>query len=174
MGVGLKLKALLRDRKMTIKQLAKQADIPVNTLYSITKRDSERVDVVILQRIAAILKVNWIDLVPEGSRFAYIAADTISGTGLKIENPEQYEDLAYQIKQEILSDAFTPEEYEEARKTKISDIQTDLLLGEVRRIRMQKISELFSKLNAEGQQKAVERVEELTEIPKYQRKSEAE
>ena len=32
----------------------------------------------------------------------------------------------------------------------------------------------LSKLNAAGQQKAVERVEELTEIPKYQREQDAE
>lgn len=57
MGVGLRLKSILRDRKMTIKQLAEQTEIPVNTLYSITKRDSERVDQVILQRIAETLHV---------------------------------------------------------------------------------------------------------------------
>lgn len=33
----------------------------------------------------------------------------------------------------------------------------------------EKLIRSFNKLNAEGQQKAVERVEELTEIPKYQR-----
>ena len=36
------------------------------------------------------------------------------------------------------------------------------------------ISDALELLNAEGQQKAVERVEELMEIPKYQRKREAE
>ena len=35
----------------------------------------------------------------------------------------------------------------------------------------QKIVDLLEKLNAEGQQKAVERVEELTEIPKYQKET---
>ncbi|SCI15756.1 transcriptional repressor DicA [uncultured Flavonifractor sp.] len=33
----------------------------------------------------------------------------------------------------------------------------------------QKMLDVFDQLNADGQQKAVERVEELTEIPKYQR-----
>ena len=58
MGVGLRMKAALRERKMTIKDLASKADIPLNTLYSISKRDSERVDRVILQRIADALDVS--------------------------------------------------------------------------------------------------------------------
>lgn len=33
------------------------------------------------------------------------------------------------------------------------------------------IEDAFSKLNEEGQQKAIERVEELTEIPKYQKQT---
>lgn len=36
----------------------------------------------------------------------------------------------------------------------------------------EKLALYFDKLNEEGQQKAIERVEELTEIPKYQRKPE--
>ena len=58
MGVGLRLKKILRDRKMTIKRLAEETGIPVNTLYSITKRDSERVDPVIIQKIAEALIVS--------------------------------------------------------------------------------------------------------------------
>ena len=57
MGVGRCLKKILRDRKMTIKQLSIEANIPLNTLYSITKRDSERVDSVILQEIANALEI---------------------------------------------------------------------------------------------------------------------
>ena len=57
MGVGLRLKSILRERKITIKKLAEIADIPVNTLYSITKRDSERVDAVIIQRISDALNI---------------------------------------------------------------------------------------------------------------------
>ena len=55
MGVGMSLKGILRDKKMTIKQLAENSGIPLNTLYSITRRDSERVDKVIIQRLAAAL-----------------------------------------------------------------------------------------------------------------------
>lgn len=57
MGVGIRLKTILRSQNLTIKQLSERANIPLNTLYSITKRDSERVDPVILQRIADALGV---------------------------------------------------------------------------------------------------------------------
>lgn len=57
MGVGLRLKEALRIKSLTIKQLAEASGVSVNTLYSITKRDSERVDDILLQRIAAALGV---------------------------------------------------------------------------------------------------------------------
>lgn len=62
MGVGVQMKNILRDKKMTIKQLSEKSGISVNTLYSITKRDSERVDRVVLQRIADVLEVHILDL----------------------------------------------------------------------------------------------------------------
>ena len=62
MGVGMTMKILLRDRNMTIRDLATAADVPANTLYSITRRDSQRVDPVILQRVATALGVSVADL----------------------------------------------------------------------------------------------------------------
>ena len=58
MGVGTQMKKVLRERKMTIKELSEKIDVPLNTLYSISRRDSERVDRVILQRIADSLNVS--------------------------------------------------------------------------------------------------------------------
>lgn len=58
MGVGLRLKEILRDRGITIKELAERANVPANTLYSITRRDSERVDSVVLTRVANALNVD--------------------------------------------------------------------------------------------------------------------
>lgn len=58
MGFGITLKTILRERGMTIKRLAELSDVPLNTLYSITKRDSERVDPVVLGQIAAALEID--------------------------------------------------------------------------------------------------------------------
>ena len=55
MGVGVRMKAVLRERKMTIKELAEKTGSPVNTLYSITKRDTENVNSEIIQRLAMAL-----------------------------------------------------------------------------------------------------------------------
>lgn len=55
MGVGLRLKELLRQKKMTIKQLSELSGVSLNTLYSITKRDSEKIDPVILDKIVTAL-----------------------------------------------------------------------------------------------------------------------
>lgn len=57
MGIGLRIKKILRNRHMTIKELSEKSSVSLNTLYSITKRDSERVDSIILQRIASALEV---------------------------------------------------------------------------------------------------------------------
>lgn len=62
MGVGLRLKEILRAKSLTIKQLAEVSGVSINTLYSITKRDSERVDDVLIQRIASALGVSVSDL----------------------------------------------------------------------------------------------------------------
>lgn len=52
MGVGVRIKTILREKNMTIKELSQKTGISLNTLYSITKRDSIRIDSIILQRIA--------------------------------------------------------------------------------------------------------------------------
>lgn len=59
MGVGLRLKIALRERKMTIKELSAESGISLNTLYSITKRDTENVDDVILNTISEMLGLSW-------------------------------------------------------------------------------------------------------------------
>lgn len=88
MGVGLRLKHILRDRKMTIKQLAETANIPVNTLYSITKRDSERVDPVILRQLSETLEVPTSVLTGHGA-----PPDEAAEYAEKMLPPEVLEDL---------------------------------------------------------------------------------
>lgn len=57
MGSGLRLKEILRQKKMTIKQLSEQTGISLNTLYSITKRDSTNIDSAILSIITKSLGI---------------------------------------------------------------------------------------------------------------------
>lgn len=57
MGAGLRLKEILRQKKMTIKQLSELTGISLNTLYSITKRDSTHIDSAILSIITKSLGI---------------------------------------------------------------------------------------------------------------------
>lgn len=59
MGVGLRIKIALREKKMTIKELSALSGVSLNTLYSITKRDSENIDNVILGLISSSLGLSW-------------------------------------------------------------------------------------------------------------------
>ena len=81
MGIGTRLKQIIKEINMTIKQLAEITGIPVNTLYSIVKRDSDRVRANTIQALADALGVTPTYLI---------------GFDEKIVNPEQYshEDLA--------------------------------------------------------------------------------
>ena len=62
MGVGKNIKRILAEKKMTIKELHQASGIPLNTLYSITKRDSDGVSSSVLTSIAKVLNVSPFDL----------------------------------------------------------------------------------------------------------------
>lgn len=57
MGFGANLKGLLKERGMTLKQFSEKSGIPVNTLYAITKRDSNNVRVETVEKIADTLNI---------------------------------------------------------------------------------------------------------------------
>lgn len=58
MGTGQRIKDLTKERGITLKELAEKSGISYNTIYSITKRDSKRVQGEILQRLSAALDVS--------------------------------------------------------------------------------------------------------------------
>lgn len=65
MGTGSKIKAILKEQKKTIKQLSQESGVSLNTLYSITKRDSAAVTAPVLEKIAQALQVPVFSLLPE-------------------------------------------------------------------------------------------------------------
>lgn len=162
MGVGLQLKAILRDQKMTIKQLAEKTGISINTLYSITKRDSSSIDPIILKKIATALNVPFWKLLGgtetnDGkiSFSIHLDSDTAASLGVdKLNHGEQ------------LSTTIDPKSPAGAAVLKSLGIETSnsTQYKEV-------LFSAFDRLNEDGQKKAIERVEELTEIPKYQKRN---
>lgn len=63
MGFGIVLKQLLSDKNMSIKELSEETGIPLNTLYSITKRDTINVRQDTLEKIAQTLDVPMNELI---------------------------------------------------------------------------------------------------------------
>ena len=63
MGIGTNIKRLLAIKKMTIKELSQETGIPINTLYSITRRDSASTRTEYLGKIAKALNVGIDELI---------------------------------------------------------------------------------------------------------------
>ena len=152
MGVGLRLKHILRDRKMTIKQLAENANIPVNTLYSITKRDSERVDPVILRQLSETLEVPTSVLTGHGT-----PPDEAAEYAEKMLPPEVLEDLKKSLTFISLIPGYiraeTKEETERIRKEFFKIVMNPLMTEEQNRALFQKID---AAVQAEKEKKSAE------------------
>ena len=58
MGIGYKLDTLLKDRGMTVTELARRVNVAPTTIYSIIQRNNKKVDIDVLIKIAKILGVN--------------------------------------------------------------------------------------------------------------------
>ena len=162
MGYGIRIKEILRNKGLTIKQLSEMSGVPLNTLYSITKRDSKRIDSVILHRISKALEVSAVELT------TFETIDPAIGLGAFTTDVEiDFDEIAK------LDGFLGFNEYgvacfrhgslaEEVFYSEVSGMDTE-------RYRKYKVDKAFKILNTAGQQKAIERIEELTEIPRYQR-----
>ena len=134
---------------MTIKELSEQSGISLNTLYSITKRDSQRVDNWVVGKIAHTL-----DVEPTEILFDPISVDlekiklatAIQETSRAIGNSEIESQKILEIVDKILE----------------SPAETDDYMG--------RLIFAFNCLNEVGQKKSVENVEDLAKIPEYQKK----
>ncbi len=87
MGVGEQLKKILQEQNITIKQLSEKTGIPVNTLYSITKRKSKRVREDIVKKIATALGVS-VDMLNYGfeiDRDYELVSETLETAGFCME-----------------------------------------------------------------------------------------
>ena len=58
MAIGTRLKELLKQKKMTVKQLSNQSGISENTLYGIIKRDNKTINPDIAGKIVDCLEIS--------------------------------------------------------------------------------------------------------------------
>lgn len=121
-----RIDALLKERGMSRRRLAKKANIPPSTLQSAMER-GKNISVEMLSQIADALDVSLFFLT--------------YGRNASKDDVNEY-----------LKDVKASAEGESARKRVLGKIEIALDV-----------------LNDEGQRVAIERVEELTEIPKYQK-----
>lgn len=140
MTIGERIEAIAKEKNINLHKLASLSCIPYNTLYSIVRRKSNRVDYSILENISDSLQISVTDLLSEDAASAYRHGLNFGYEGGRKEN-------------EMYMRFFKNAGYC-ASKTEM------------------KLISAFSTLNQLGQQKAVERVEELAEITKYQQKPE--
>ena len=163
----------IRDarKKLNLTQDDLAAKLGVNRA-TISKYENGVIDIPPSQarELARILKIgNWYELYPEEKQGDAIVVDVIDRAGLTItDSSAKAEDLSHDIKQDMMDEAMTYEEFQDAKNTDVHDIQLHLLENDVHRRLMQKIDDSMRVLNDDGKQEAVKRVEELTEIPKYQ------
>ena len=90
--------------------------------------------------------------------------------GLRTPNIKTLEDLSKVLNVSVgylLGLEYIPQTGGDAEANRSSPYK--LIREQQRQKDLQKLNSAFDKLNDDGQQKAVERVEELTEIPKYRR-----
>ena len=155
MGVGNRIEALCADKGLSIRKLALTADVPYSTLYSAIKRNSNGIDLDTLKKIASALGVHYSILLtdsPEEQALFTSDSDTTRVHMLR----------GNIVARELYSDGEispTPKE--------IETYQREIALFEG-------LIEDYKALSIEGQQVAAERVHELTEIPRYQRKDTSE
>lgn len=155
MEIGANIRNTRKEKGLSQVEVSQKAGIAVNSLrlYEAGKRQP---NLKILKKIADALGVE-----------VWALADFDTASRIL-----EYEGTAHKIKQDMMDSAPTWEEYKEAKKTKVSDIQMDLVLAEMERDRLNNLQSAFLRLNETGQKKAVENVEDLAKIPEYQKKDE--
>lgn len=139
MSIGSNIKDKRTQKGFTQKELGDRCGMADS---AIRRYESDRGNPTIktLQRIAEALVVDWTELVPEEELGSKFWGDLAKAAN--------YITLS--------SEDDTPDQTDSSEVQNLSSTERTII-------------SLFGKLNESGQQKAIERVEELTEIPKYQK-----
>lgn len=152
MTTGMRIKAARKKAGLTQAELAARLGISYQGVAQ-WENDLRNPKYKTLQKIADALEIPVLELLPEAYGRAYV----------------EVEDIADAIKQDMMDHAPTWEEYKEASKIKLSDLQMELVLEQMEQRRLNRLEIAFLQLNATGQKKAIEQVSDLAKIPAYQK-----
>lgn len=147
MTTGQKIGELAKEKGINLHKLAETTDISYNTIYSIVKRKSDKIDFENVRKIALALGVHPIEIYGD----------------------DALELIEYGM--DLLHAGFEASRQTQAAFERGALVETsfDNVYSEQASALKRRVDTAYSMLNDEGKLKAVERIEELAEIPKYQR-----
>lgn len=194
MGVAMKIGEKAREKDISLKELSRQVNIPYTTLYNAVKRDS-KMDFRTVQKIAVALGMRWYELYLDSSDKEFSAAPIDYEKMIQNENDQErlmaaadhVEVLQWNAEKQsgiIWGNDEKNRWLEEqipmiakAYRVEVDDLKgilQSVLEPEPFRVKNMEEEELlsyFRKLNDNGRIVAVEHLQELTEIARYQRPS---
>lgn len=163
MTVGERVKIIAEKQGISLKELAKQANLSYNTVYSITRRGSERVAPDTISRLANALGVNVNELTADASIRVNSA-------------PEMVE-----LQQKVTAGQATEQEKQawlEANLLGLKRMQhsIEFMLHDLARYdetkeiaRQSRLMSMFNQLTDDGQEKALDFLEILLGNPEYKK-----
>ncbi len=63
MNIGRRIKSVLKEKNLNVRQLSAKTGIPATTIYSIISRERDSVNTDLLTKIADGLGISWVELV---------------------------------------------------------------------------------------------------------------
>lgn len=163
MTVGERVKIIAEKQGISLKELAKQANLSYNTVYSITRRGSERVAPDTISRLANALGVNVNELTADASIRVNSAPEMVelqqkvaAGQATEQEKQAWLEANLQGLKRMQHSIEFMLSELEQYDETKEIARQSRLM-------------SMFNQLTDDGQEKALDFLEIMLGNPKYKK-----
>ena len=163
MTVGERVKIIAEKQGISLKELAKQANLSYNTVYSITRRGSERVAPDTISRLADALGVNVNELTADASIRVNSA-------------PEMVE-----LQQKVAAGQATEQEKQAWLEANLQGLKRmqhsiEFMLSELEQYdgtkeiaRQSRLMSMFNQLTDDGQEKALDFLEILLGNPDYKK-----
>lgn len=163
MTVGERVKIIAEKQGISLKELAKQANLSYNTVYSITRRGSERVAPDTISRLANALGVNVNELTVDASIRVNSA-------------PEMVE-----LQQKVAAGQATEQEKQAWLEANLQGLKRmqhsiEFMLSELEQYdgtkeiaRQSRLMSMFNQLTEDGQEKALDFLEIMLGNPKYKK-----
>lgn len=163
MTVGERVKIIAEKQGISLKELAKQANLSYNTVYSITRRGSERVAPDTISRLANALGVNVNELTADASIRVNSA-------------PEMVE-----LQQKVAAGQATEQEKQAWLEANLQGLKRmqhsiEFMLSELEQYdgtkeiaRQSRLMSMFNQLTDDGQEKALDFLEIMLGNPKYKK-----